>query len=208
MAAGLFITFEGGEGAGKSTQIAMLGAKLKGQGLNVVLTREPGGAPQAEAIRREIVSGAVGRWSPLAETLLINAARDSHLRETIRPALNRGAVVLCDRFMDSTRAYQGAAGAVDNHLILLLEKLVIGETRPQLTLILDIDAEEGLARAKRTENRFELKSREFHERLRTAYHEIARAEPERCKIINAGGSREEVFAEIWREVEPLAEVLP
>jgi dTMP kinase len=208
MAAGLFITFEGGEGAGKSTQIAMLGAKLKGQGLDVVLTREPGGAPQAEAIRREIVSGAVGRWSPLAETLLINAARDSHLRETIRPGLSRGAIVLCDRFMDSTRAYQGAAGAVDNHLILLLEKLVVGETRPQLTLILDIDAEEGLARAKRTENRFELKSREFHERLRKAYHEIARAEPERCKIINAGGSREEVFAEIWRVVEPLAEVLP
>jgi dTMP kinase len=207
MAAGLFITFEGGEGAGKSTQMAMLGAKLKGQGLDVVLTREPGGAPQAEAIRREIVTGAVGRWSPLAETLLINAARDSHLRETIRPALNRGAIVLCDRFMDSTRAYQGAAGAVDTHLILLLERLVVGETRPQLTLILDIDAEEGLARAKRTENRFELKSREFHEQLRKAYHEIARAEPERCKIINAVGSREEVFAEIWREVEPLAEVL-
>jgi dTMP kinase len=208
MAAGLFITFEGGEGAGKSTQMAMLGAKLKGQGLDVLLTREPGGSPLAEAIRGEIVSGAVGRWSPLAETLLINAARDSHLRETIRPALSRGAIVLCDRFMDSTRAYQGAAGGVEDHLILLLEKLVVGETRPRLTLILDIDVEQGLARAKLTENRFELKNRAFHERLRKAYHEIARAEPERCRIINAGGSREEVFAAVWREVEPLAEVFP
>jgi dTMP kinase len=208
MAAGLFITFEGGEGAGKSTQMAMLGAKLKGQGLDVLLTREPGGSPLAEAIRGEIVSGAVGRWSPLAETLLINAARDSHLRETIRPALSRGAIVLCDRFMDSTRAYQGAAGGVEDHLILLLEKLVVGETRPRLTLILDFDVEQGLARAKLTENRFELKNRAFHERLRKAYHEIARAEPERCRIINAGGSREEVFAAVWREVEPLAEVFP
>ena len=120
MAEGLFITFEGGEGTGKSTQIARLAARLKGQGLDVLSTREPGGSPQAEIIRREIVSGDTGRWSPIAETLLINAARDSHIRETIRPALKRGAIVLCDRFMDSPRAYQGAAGGVDAAIIYWL----------------------------------------------------------------------------------------
>ncbi|HEY7750398.1 MAG TPA: dTMP kinase [Aestuariivirgaceae bacterium] len=200
---GLFITFEGGEGTGKSTQILKLGAKLREQGIDVLVTREPGGSAPAEEIRKEIVSGDVGRWSPLAETLLVNAARDSHLRETIRPALRQGKVVLCDRFMDSTRAYQGVAGGVEESLVDALEKLVVGETRPDLTLILDLDPDLGLARAKATENRFELKDREFHSRLRSAYLGIARSEPHRCKIIDASASSEQVFSAIWQLARPL-----
>jgi dTMP kinase len=203
MATGLFITFEGGEGAGKSTQIARLEAKLKGQGADVLTTREPGGTPEAEAIRAVIVSGHVGRWSPVAETLLINAARDSHLRGMIRPALEKGTIVLCDRFMDSTRAYQGAAGGVEPELISILERHVVGKTVPDLTLILDIDPEQGLARAKTKDNRFEQKPFEFHARLRAAFREIAKSEPQRCKLIDAGGSQDTVFAAIWRAVDPL-----
>jgi dTMP kinase len=203
MGPGLFITFEGGEGAGKSTQIARLEARLKWQGADVLVTREPGGTPEAEAIRAVIVSGHVGRWSPVAETLLINAARDSHLQERIRPALERGAIVLCDRFMDSTRAYQGAAGGVEPVLISVLERHVVGKTVPDLTLILDIDPEQGLARAKTKENRFERKSLAFHARLRAAFREIAKSEPQRCKLIDASGSEEAVFAAIWRAVEPV-----
>lgn len=203
MAAGVFITFEGGEGSGKTTQIARLEARLRGQGVDVLRTREPGGSPQAEALRAEIVSGAPHRWSPLAETLLINAARDSHLRETIRPALKRGMIVLCDRFIDSTRAYQGLAGGVDTQFISLLENHVVDGTRPDLTLIFDLDPEVGLARAKSTENRFEQKAREFHRRLQAAYREIAKAEPERCKIIDASGTPDEVSAAVWTIVQPL-----
>lgn len=203
MGPGLFITFEGGEGAGKSTQIARLEARLKGQGAEVLITREPGGTSEAEAVRAVIVSGHVGRWSPLAETLLINAARDSHLQERIRPALERGAIVLCDRFMDSTRAYQGAAGGVEPTLISVLERHVVGKTVPDLTLILDIDPQQGLARAKTKENRFERKSLAFHARLRAAFREIAKSEPQRCKLIDASGSEEAVFAAIWRAVEPV-----
>ena len=203
MAPGLFITFEGGEGSGKTTQIAKLEARLKEQGIEVLRTREPGGSPQAEALREEIVSGDPHRWSPLAETLLINAARDSHLRDTIRPALERGLIVLCDRFMDSTRAYQGSAGGVDPQLISVLESYVVGETRPKLTVILDLDPETGLARAKLTENRFEQKGREFHRRLRAAYRDIAKSEPARCKVIDAAGTPEAVSAAIWNAVQPL-----
>jgi dTMP kinase len=203
MAEGLFITFEGGEGTGKSTQIAKLEARLRGQGIQVLCTREPGGSPQAEAIRAELVCGAASRWSPLAETLLVNAARDSHLRDIIRPALKQGAVVLCDRFMDSTRAYQGAAGGVDAEVIGWVEKLVVGDTRPHLTVILDLDPQLGLARAKQTENRFEQKGREFHERLRAAFLEIARSEPNRCKVIDANDPPEEVSDAIWELVRRL-----
>jgi dTMP kinase len=203
MGPGLFITFEGGEGAGKTTQIARLEARLKQKGAGVLTTREPGGTPEAEAIRTVIVSGSVGRWSPLAETLLINAARDSHLRDKIRPALESGMIVLCDRFMDSTRAYQGAAGGVDPTLISSLERHVVGATVPDLTLILDIDPQQGLSRAKSDENRFERKSIEFHVKLRAAFREIAKSEPRRCRIIDASGSQEAVFATIWEAVRPL-----
>jgi len=203
MAPGLFITFEGGEGAGKSTQIARLAAKLKEKGAPVLVTREPGGTPEAEAIRTAIVSGSVGSWSPLAETLLVNAARDSHLRDRIRPALDSGMIVLCDRFLDSTRAYQGAAGGVDPKLISSLESHVVGTTVPDLTLILEIDPQLGLTRAKSDENRFERKSVDFHSKLRAAFREIAAAEPQRCRIIDASGSPDSVFAAIWEAVESL-----
>jgi len=203
MAGGVFITFEGGEGTGKTTQLAKLAAALEKKGVDVLCTREPGGSPEAEAIRDELVSGDSGKWSPLAEALLMNAARDSHLRKTIRPALALGRTVLCDRFLDSTRAYQGAAGGVDIKLIAALEKSVVGQTVPDLTLIFDLDADIGLARAKPSEDRFERKGAEFHSRLNAAFREIARGEPERCRIIDASAPPDVVFAAIMKIVLPL-----
>jgi dTMP kinase len=203
MAGGFFITFEGGEGTGKTTQLAKLAAALEKKGVDVLCTREPGGSPEAEAIRDELVSGDSGKWSPLAEALLMNAARDSHLRKTIRPALALGKTVLCDRFLDSTRAYQGAAGGVDMKLIAALEKFVVGQTVPDLTLIFDLDPEIGLARAKPSEDRFERKGAEFHSRLNAAFREIARGEPERCRIIDASAPPDAVFAAIMKIVLPL-----
>jgi len=147
MARGVFITFEGGEGAGKSTQIAHLGERLRAAGRDVVTTREPGGSPGAEAIRALLVTGAADRWSPVSETLLMYAARRDHIERVIAPALARGAVVLCDRFADSTRAYQGAAGGAPAELIAALEAAVLGEAQPDLTLVLDLPVEAGLARA-------------------------------------------------------------
>jgi dTMP kinase len=203
MAGGFFITFEGGEGTGKTMQLAKLAAALEKKGVDVLCTREPGGSPEAEAIRDELVSGDSGKWSPLAEALLMNAARDSHLRKTIRPALALGKTVLCDRFLDSTRAYQGAAGGVDMKLIAALEKFVVGQTVPDLTLIFDLDPEIGLARAKPSEDRFERKGAEFHSRLNAAFREIARGEPERCRIIDASAPPDAVFAAIMKIVLPL-----
>jgi dTMP kinase len=203
MAGGFFITFEGGEGTGKTTQLARLAAALRKDGIDVLCTREPGGSPEAEIIRNHLVLGEAGKWSPLAEALLMNAARDSHLRQTIRPALQAGKTVLCDRFMDSTRAYQGAAGGVDMKLIHALERSVVGATVPDLTLILDLDSEVGLARAKASEDRFEKKGGEFHSRLTHAYREIARAEPVRCRLIDASASPDTVFATIMTIVLPL-----
>jgi dTMP kinase len=203
MAGGLFITFEGGEGTGKTTQLAKLAAALENRGIDVLCTREPGGSREAETIRAELVSGDAGKWSPLAEALLMNAARDSHLRKTIRPALALGRTVLCDRFLDSTRAYQGAAGGVDMKLIAALEQSVVGETVPDLTLIFDLEPEVGLARAKASDDRFERKGADFHSRLNAAYREIARAEPERCRLIDASAPPVAVFAAIMKIVLPL-----
>jgi dTMP kinase len=203
MAGGSFITFEGGEGTGKTTQLARLADALRKDGFDVLCTREPGGSPDAEVIRGALVSGEPGRWSPLAEALLMNAARDSHLRTTIRPALEAGRTVLCDRFMDSTRAYQGAAGGVDVKLIGALEKIVVGSTVPDLTLIFDLDPALGLARAKAAEDRFEKKGSEFHARLRQAFREIAGAEPRRCRLIDASAAPDVVFASIMNIVQPV-----
>ena len=205
MASGYFITFEGGEGSGKSTQARRLARRLAAQGRQTVLTREPGGAPGAEAIRALLVTGEPDRWSPLAETLLFSAARDEHLRSTIIPALSRGAVVICDRFADSTRAYQGAAGGVDPALIDRLETAVVGRARPDLTFILDIDPKMGGLRAAgrgegagegESEDRFERKSVDFHNALRAAFLAIARAEPDRCVVIDAGRDADTIAAEI------------
>ncbi|MDB5455759.1 MAG: thymidylate kinase [Caulobacter sp.] len=203
MTRGLFISFEGGEGAGKSTQIRRLAERLTAEAADVVLTREPGGSPGGEAIRELLVNGAADRWSPVTETLLMYAARRDHVERVIRPALDRGAVVLCDRFADSTRAYQGAGGDAPASLIAALEDHVLSGTVPNLTLILDLPAEVGLARASARGGaaRFESKGLDFHERLRTAYLAIAAREPERCAVIDADADVESVADAIWRVVE-------
>lgn len=199
MTQGHFISFEGGEGAGKSTQIRRLAERLQAAGYDVVVTREPGGSPGAEAIRELLVNGAADRWSPVTETLLMYAARRDHVERVIRPALARGAVVLCDRFADSTRAYQGAGGDAPATLIASLEDHVLGGTVPNLTLILDLPAEVGLTRAEARGGaaRFESKGPEFHRRLRAGYLEIARVEPERCVVIDADAEPDAVTAAIW-----------
>ncbi|WP_374570700.1 dTMP kinase [Phenylobacterium sp.] len=204
MARGRFITFEGGEGGGKSTQVKRLVERLRAAGRTVVATREPGGSPGAETIRGLLVNGAADRWSPVTETLLMYAARRDHIERVIAPALERGEWVVCDRFADSTRAYQGAAGGADSGLIAALEAHVLGEVRPDLTLILDLPVETGLARAASRaggENRFESKGAAFHERLRQGFLAIAEAEPQRCAVIDAGADMDAVGAAIWRVVE-------
>lgn len=203
MQRGHFISFEGGEGAGKSTQIRKLAARLEGLGRRVALTREPGGSPGAESLRDLLVQGAADRWSPLAETLILYAARADHLERRIRPALGEGAWVLCDRFADSTRAYQGAGGGTSADVIAALERAVIGEDWPELTLILDLSPAAGLARAAQrggAEQRFESKGLAFHERLRAGFLEIAAAEPQRCVVINADAGIDEVAATVWAAV--------
>src|SRR3954471_6686213 len=174
---GKFITFEGGEGAGKSTQVGALAKRLEALGLRVVVSREPGGSPGAEAIRHVLLSGAAKPLGPHAEAILFAAARADHLRETIRPALERGAWVISDRFADSTRVYQGALGNVDARLIARLERLAIGDTLPDLTIVLDLPPEVGLARAAMrrgqiSPDRFEQETLEFHTKLREAYREL------------------------------------
>jgi dTMP kinase len=199
----LFITFEGGEGAGKSTQIRLLAARLEALGRKVCLTREPGGAPEAETLRELLIHGGTDRWSAEAEALLIYAARDAHLHQTIRPALARGEVVLCDRFMDSTRAYQAYAGGVDMGLVDALEHSIVGPTRPDLTLIFDLDPQVGLARAKARggADRFERKGLAFHERLRAGFRAIATADHRRCILIDASRTVEAMAADIAKIVE-------
>ena len=206
MSRGVFITFEGGEGAGKSTQVRRLAERLEAAGRAVVTTREPGGSEGAEAVRRLLVEGAADRWSPMSETLLLYAARADHLQRTIRPALRRGAVVISDRFADSTRAYQGAAGGVAPEFIDRLEREVLGETRPDLTLILDLPAERGLERAAGrggAEVRFESKGLKFHQRLREGFLAVAAAEPDRCRVIDAGQPLEAVAAVVAGTVDAL-----
>jgi len=204
MRSGRFITFEGGEGAGKSTQVKVLAAILKERGLDVVTTREPGGSPGAEDIRKLLVEGEPGRWDVLSETLMIFAARADHVAQTIRPALLRGAVVICDRFTDSTYAYQGAGRGMPRETIRRIESIAIPDIKPDLTLILDLPAEEGLKRAvarRGGETRFEQFDVAFHERLRDAFRDIARQNTARCVVVDAMQSKEEVATEIWRNVE-------
>jgi dTMP kinase len=199
---GRFITFEGGEGAGKSTQLNRLAERLREGGVEVVATREPGGSPGAEAIRELVLNGAADRWSPVTETLLMYAARRDHLERVIEPALARGAWVVCDRFADSTRAYQGAAGGTDPALIAALEAQVLGRARPDLTLVFDLAPEAGLARAhaRGGELRFESKGLDFHRRLRDGFLAIARAEPDRCVLVDAAGSVQSVEQAVWAAV--------
>lgn len=198
---GLFITLEGGEGSGKSTHAALLGQRLERAGHEVVITREPGGSPDAEVIRGLLLGGEPDRWSPVAETLLNYAAREHHLKVTIRPALARGAAVVCDRFMDSTTAYQGYAGGVDLALLAALERAVVGDLRPQLTVIFDVDPVLGLERARHRDpgkaDRFERMDVDFHRRLREGFLAIARREPERCVVIDASQPKDDVSGAVW-----------
>jgi len=203
MARGPFISFEGGEGAGKSTHAARLATRLRARGLETVGTREPGGSPGGEAIRALLVEGAADRWSADAEALLMYAARMDHVERVVAPALNSGAVVVSDRFADSTRAYQGSGGGANPALIEALEHQMRGLCWPDLTLIFDLDPEAGLARAAGRaggEARFEAKGLAFHQRLRAAFAAIAAAEPGRCVLIDAARDMATVEAEVWRAV--------
>ena len=205
-ASGRFITLEGGEGVGKSVQAKRLEDRLVALGLAVVRTREPGGSPGAEALREAILSGFAAEFSPAAQALLFAAARVDHLDTTILPALARGAWVVSDRFADSTRAYQGAAGNLPPEFIADLERLTVGPNRPDLTLILDLKPEVGLKRAAARRQRgpavrFESEKLPFHQILRQAFLDIAAAEPWRCAVIDADRSQEDVAAAIWSAVE-------
>lgn len=204
-ARGRFISFEGGEGAGKSTQVRRLGEKLRSLGFDVVMTREPGGSPGAEAVRHVLLSGAAKPLGPVTEAMLFAAARADHVGATIRPALERGAFVICDRFVDSTRVYQGALGNVDPRLIRALERVTVGPTIPDLTIVLDLPAAEGLRRASARSgagaDRFESEDVTFHRHLRDAFRELAEREPERCVLVDAGGDADGVADTVWRLVE-------
>jgi len=202
-AAGRFITLEGGEGAGKSTQIARLADWLTARGREVVTTREPGGSPGAEMIRKLLVEGPAERWDGTTEALLHYAARRDHLRLTVWPALKRGVWVISDRFADSTRAYQGYGHGLDLAMLARLQDVAIGTFRPDLTLILDLPIETGLARAaarRGAETRYESLPRDFHERVHDGFGEIAKAEPERCTVIDASGDIEAIAAAVARVV--------
>jgi dTMP kinase len=184
---GRLVTFEGGEGAGKSTQIERLAATLRGAGLDPLVTREPGGTPGAEQIRELLVEGPPERWLPLGETLLLLAARYDHVVRRIAPALADGRWVLCDRFMDSTRVYQGLAGAVGEAVIDRLHATVLGDLRPDLTVILDVPVATGLRRRQDAAGgqRYERMSNAFHEQVRAGFLALARAQPERCVVVDA-----------------------
>ena len=203
---GKFITFEGGEGTGKSTQAGMLAERLETYGLAVQLTREPGGSPGAEIIRHVLLTGAAKPLGADVEAMLFAAARDDHVQCTILPALRSGKWVVCDRFADSTRVYQGILGQVDQKLINVLERVSMGELSPDLTVILDLPVQVGLERAKQRRgnaqaDRFEGEGAEFHQKLRDAYLAIAAQEPDRCVVIDAGASKDVVAEAIWQAVQ-------
>ena len=196
MTRGLFITFEGGEGAGKSTQIKRLAVRLRAKGYGLVVTREPGGSPGAEAIRHVILSGAAEPFGPKMEALLFAAARSDHIEQVIRPAIERGDIVLCDRFVDSWRVYQGGAG-IDPAFMEAVERVSLNGMLPDLTLIFDIDPAEGLHRAtarrgNEVADRFEKETLAVHRQRREAFLEIARRDPQRCVVIDAAQEADSV----------------
>jgi dTMP kinase len=202
---GRFITFEGGEGTGKSTHAALVAERLKMLGIGVLLTREPGGSPGAEVIRHVLLSGVAKPLGAAAEALLFAAARDDHIRNSIEPALARGTWVVCDRFVDSSRVYQGALGHLDPKLMRALERVTVGDLKPDLTFILDVPADVGLARAGKRRgdgaaDRFEAESPAFHEELREAYRMLVVSEPGRCVVIDATEPKQAVADRIWKTV--------
>jgi dTMP kinase len=220
-----FITLEGGEGAGKSTHARRLSQSLADHGIENIVTREPGGSPGAEDIRRLLVQGDVDRWDPIAETLLLFAARRDHILRTIKPALSNGCWVICDRFTDSTYAYQGVGRGLDRETISNLHRLAIGDFAPDLTLMLDVPPATGLLRTstramplfdpamkdpdspeaksalnRRKEARFERFGKTFHEQLRQAFLDIAKREPMRCVVVDATDTQDAVAKVIWDAV--------
>jgi dTMP kinase len=215
--AGRFITLEGGEGAGKSTLSKALAARLEGLGLAVDLTREPGGSPKAERIRNALLAGQIKPYGAFAEALMFQAARIDHVDSRIRPALARGDWVICDRFIDSTRVYQGVLGEIAPDKLAALEAVAIAGLMPELTFILDLAPETGLARAARrrrpgeASDRFESETLAFHRRLRQAYLDIAAAEPERCVVLDASQPPEALAAAAWEALSsrlPLPQIAP
>jgi dTMP kinase len=203
---GKFITLEGGEGAGKSTQTQRLAEHLESVGLRVLRTREPGGSPGAEIIRHVLLSGAAKPLGAETEAVLFAAAREDHVKCAIEPALAAGKWVVCDRFADSTRVYQGALGKVDARFIKGLERVSMGDLAPDITLILDLPIDEGLKRVASRRgggkpDRFEAEDPDFHQKLRSAYLALARQEPERCVVIDANRSVKKIAKEIWSIVE-------
>jgi dTMP kinase len=199
---GRFVTFEGGEGSGKSTQIRLLAERLDAARLSAIVTREPGGSPGAEIIRHLVLSGMGKLLGPDAETLLFAAARDDHVHSVIEPALAQGIWVLCDRFSDSTRVYQGRLGKVAPAVLNAMQRVTIGDLKPDLTFILDVPVELGLQRAaarrgKGAPDRFEAEDFAFHQDLREAYRQIAAAEPQRCVLIDASADAATVAARVW-----------
>jgi dTMP kinase len=203
---GKFITFEGGEGTGKSTQAAILARRFESLGIPLQLTREPGGSPGAEIIRHVLLSGAAKPLGADIEAMLFAAARDDHVRCTILPALESGKWVICDRFADSTRVYQGILGNVDQRIIKGLERVSIGDLAPDLTVILDLPISLGVERARERRgssepDRFEAENAEFHQQLRKGFLDIATNEPDRCVVIDASPAREEVADAVWTTVQ-------
>src|SRR5262245_42827198 len=203
---GRFITFEGGEGTGKSIHSAMVVERLRSLRMNVRHTREPGGTPGAEIIRHVLLTGAAQPFGPDAEAVLFAAARDDHLNTLIRPTLERGHWVVCDRYVDSTRVYQGMVGRVDTRVIRALERIVVGDTMPDLTFILDVPADLGMRRAlerrgKGEADRFEQEQLTFHETLRQGFRAIANVEPERCVLIDTTAPMAEVAEQIWGHIK-------
>lgn len=198
LASGFFITFEGGEGAGKSTQIERLARRMRAKKYEVLVTREPGGSPGAEAVRHVLLSGAAEPFGPKMEAILFAAARSDHVEQVIRPAVERGTIVLCDRFIDSSRVYQGVTGGLDPDFMEALEAVAINGMVPDMTLIFDIDPAEGLKRAVArrgagdSADRFEKETLAIHQRRREAYLAIAEAEPDRCIVIDASADPETV----------------
>lgn len=200
---GLFITFEGGEGAGKSTQIQYLAEALRAHGYDTVLTREPGGSPGAEAVRHVLLSGAAEEYGVRMEAILFAAARSDHVEELIQPAVDSGKIVLCDRFMDSSRVYQGVTGNLEADFIRSLERVAVNNMIPDLTIILDLPAKVGMARARMRSraggeipDRYEKESLAVHEKRREAFLDLAREEPHRCKVVDGNQPADAIAQEV------------
>ncbi len=206
---GLFITFEGGEGAGKTSQIDRLKERLSSNGYDVVVTREPGGTPGAEIVRHVLLSGAAERFGSEMEAILFSAARNDHVQNVIKPALEKGHMVLCDRFVDSTRVYQGVSGKVEMSFLETLEEIVCEECWPDITLLLDLDPKLGMERANQRRgegevpDRFEKEAFEEQTKRREGFLTMAKKEPERVKVIDASGDIETVSKRIWNAVKPI-----